>query len=52
MEEKLKGTIKRIVQLTQQNPEFGEELRKALKIESSAISVYDSSLPTNVKAIR
>lgn len=52
MDDKLKGTIKRIVQLTQQNPEFGTELRKALGIELSAISAYDSSVPANVQAIR
>lgn len=39
MDDKFKGTIKRIVQLTQQNLEFGTELRKALGIEPSAISV-------------
>jgi hypothetical protein len=39
MEEKLKGTIKRIVQLTQQNPEFGQELRKVLNIAPSAANV-------------
>lgn len=52
MDDKLKGTIKRIVQLTQQNPEFGVELRKALGIEPSAISVSDNSVPANVQAIR
>lgn len=52
MDEKLKGTIKRIVQLTRQNSEFDVELRKALKIESSAISIYGSSVPAHIQAIR
>lgn len=52
MDDKLKGTIKRIVQLTQQNSEFGAELRKALNIEPSAIFVYGSSIPAHIQAIR
>lgn len=41
MDEKLKSTIDKIVQLSKQNPEFDAELRKRLDITSSAKSVYD-----------
>lgn len=41
MDEKLKLTIGKIVQLSKQNPEFDAELRKRLDITSSAKSVYD-----------
>ena len=41
MDEKLKSTIDKIVQLSTQNPEFDAELRKRLEITSSAKSVYD-----------
>lgn len=41
MDEKLKSTIDKIVQLSKQNPEFDAELRKRLEITSSAKSVYD-----------
>ena len=41
MDEKLKSTIDKIVQLSKQNPEFEAELRKRLEITSSAKSVYD-----------
>lgn len=41
MDEKLKSTIDKIVQLSKQNPEFDAELRKRLNITSSAKSVYD-----------
>lgn len=36
MDEKLKSTIEKIVQLSKQNPEFDAELRKRLEITSSA----------------
>ena len=36
MDEKLKSTIDKIVQLSKQNPEFDTELRKRLEITSSA----------------
>ena len=39
MEEKLKSTLEKIIQLTRQNPEFDLELRKALEIVPSASSV-------------
>ena len=38
MDEKLKPTLDKIVQLTKQNPEFEKELRKALEIRPSANS--------------
>lgn len=38
MDEKLKTTLDKIVQLTRQNPEFDKELRKALEIKPSASS--------------
>ena len=41
MDEKLKSTIDKIVQLSKQNLEFDAELRKRLEITSSAKSVYD-----------
>lgn len=41
MDEKLKSTIDKIIQLSKQNPEFDAELRKRLNITSSAKSVYD-----------
>lgn len=41
MGEKWKSTIDKIVQLSKQNPEFGNELRKRLEITSSAKTVYD-----------
>jgi hypothetical protein len=52
MDDKLKGTINKIVQLTQQNLEFGTELRKALEIKSSANAAYTSSVLTHIQAIR
>ena len=36
MDEKLKSTIDKIVQLSKQNPEFDAELRKRLEMTSSA----------------
>lgn len=41
MDENLKSTINKIVQLSKQNPEFGTELRKRLDITTSAKSIYD-----------
>ncbi|WP_294920631.1 hypothetical protein [uncultured Prevotella sp.] len=41
MDEKLKSTIDKIVQLSKQNTEFDAELRKRLNTTSSAKSVYD-----------
>lgn len=52
MDNRLKDTIKKIVQLSQQDPEFATELRKALKIVSSTHSVYAQNVPANVQAIR
>ena len=42
MDEKLKTTINKIVQLSKQNPEFDTELRKALGIGTSANSALSS----------
>ena len=42
MDEKIKTTINKIVQLSKQNPEFDTELRKALGIGTSAISALSS----------
>ena len=42
MDEKLKTTINKIVQLSKQNPEFDTELRKSLGIGASANSVLSS----------
>ena len=39
MDDKLKSTLDKIIRLTQQNAEFGSELRKALQIKPSASSV-------------
>lgn len=43
MDEKLKTTIDRIVQLSKQNPEFDLELRKVLNINSTPTSLQSSS---------
>ena len=43
MDEKLKSTLDKIVRLTQQNAEFGLELRKALQIKPSAAGVNNSN---------
>ncbi len=53
MDEKLKSTIDKIVQLSKQNPEFDAELRKRLDITSSA-NIVSSQLPIcdDVHAIR
>lgn len=52
MDEKLKATINKVVQLSRQNSEFDNELRKALGIGSSAKSVLDKDVPQNIVAIR
>lgn len=36
MDEKLKSTLRKVILLTQQYPEFGKELKKALQIDSAA----------------
>ena len=43
MDEKLKTTIDRIVQLSKQNPEFDLELRKVLNINSTPTNFQSSS---------
>ena len=52
MDEKLKTTIEKIVQLSKHNPEFDVELRKRLNINSSGNSSLDNSVPQNISAIR
>lgn len=53
MDEKLKSTIDKIVQLSKQNPEFDAELRKRLEITSSANVVSSQmSIRDDVHAIR
>lgn len=53
MDEKLKTTIAKIVQLSKQNLEFEVELRKALGIEPSAnSSLVSSNTSKDVKTIR
>lgn len=52
MDEKLKTTINKIVQLSKQNPEFNAELRRALGIGTSANSAWDANIPNNIIAIR
>lgn len=53
MDEKLKSTIDKIVQLSKQNPEFDAELRKRLEITSSANVVsFQMSICDDVHAIR
>ena len=49
MDENLKSTIDKIVQLSKQNQEFDTELRKRLKITSSAKSVYDVERIANIE---
>ena len=49
MDENLKSTIDKIVQLSKQNQEFETELRKRLKITSSAKSVYDVERIANIE---
>lgn len=53
MDEKLKSTIDKVVRLSNQNAEFGEELRKRLGIASSA-TIASSHIPVcdDVRAIR
>lgn len=43
MDEKLLPTLNKIIQLTEQNPEFGAELRKKLGMTSSAKATLQSS---------
>ena len=43
MDEKLQSTLNKIIQLTEQNPEFGAELRKKLGMTSSAKTILQSS---------
>lgn len=53
MDEKLKTTIEKIVQLCRQTPEFDSELRKRLQIASSATAVSSqASICDDVHAIR
>lgn len=53
MDEKLKSTVDKIVQLSKQNPEFDAELRKRLEITSSANVVSSRmSICDDVHAIR
>ena len=54
MDEKLQSTLNKIIQLTEQNPEFGVELRKKLGMTSSANSAYNrnTSIQDDVTAIR
>lgn len=49
MDENLKSTIDKIVQLSKQNQEFDTELRKRLKITSSAKSIYDVERIANIE---
>lgn len=43
MDEKLQATLNKIIQLTEQNPEFGAELRKKLGLTSSEKAISHSS---------
>lgn len=52
MDEKLKSTLDKVVKLTRQNPEFGQELRKALEIKPSANVALSSDVSNDVIAIR
>ena len=53
MDEKLKSTIDKIVQLSKQNPEFAAELKKRLNMTSSANVVSSQmSICDDVHAIR
>ena len=53
MDEKLKSTLDKVIRLTQQNTEFGSELRKALQIKSSVHSVnIEATITDDVQAIR
>lgn len=53
MDEKLQSTLNKIIQLTEQNPEFGVELRKKLGMTSSANSAYNrnTSIQDDVTAL-
>lgn len=54
MDEKVQATLDKIIKLAQQNHEFDTELRKRLRMTSSAISVHVSStsIKDDVTAIR
>lgn len=54
MDEKLKPVLHKVIQLTRENPEFNTELRKALEIAPSAISVsaIDNIVTRDITAIR
>lgn len=54
MDEKLQSALNKILQLTEQNPEFGVELRKRLGMASSANSAYNrnATIQDDVTAIR
>ena len=53
MDDKLKSTLDKVIRLTQQNAEFGSELRKALQIKPSASSVnIGAGITSDVQAIR
>lgn len=53
MDEKLKSTLDKVIRLTQQNNEFGTELRKALQIKPSVHSVnIEANITDDVQAIR
>ena len=52
MDDKLKTTIDKIVQLTKQNPEFDTLLRKRLDISSSVCYSLSNNVPQNIAAIR
>lgn len=47
MDDKIKKTLDKVIMLTQQNKEFGTELRKRLGLSSSATSLYVDSTPIN-----
>ena len=53
MDDKLKSTLDKVIRLTQQNNEFGTELRKALQIKPSVHSVnIEANITDDVQAIR
>lgn len=52
MDEKIKGTIDKVVQLAHERPEFGAELRKQLNIDHANSVSGDVSTADNIKRIR
>lgn len=54
MDEKLKPVLHKVILLTRQNPEFSTELRKALEITPSAMSVsnINNSVTRDIASIR